>query len=217
MKTDILRSRAGDLRKKGFSFKEISEKLKISKSTASLWLRDVKLSKIAKDRIYKLGVDGRNKGNDSVKNRIAKEDEKILLNVKNTINQCVLLENDLKVVCALLYWCEGGKTEKATLAFINSDPRLVKYFIDTFRKAFDIDESRFRAVLYVHDYHDVDRQIDFWSKIMSIPKKQFNKPYNKPNSGKRIKNDYQGCVSVRYHGKGIRQEMMFLIQELIKI
>lgn len=203
------------LREKGFSLREISEKLGVSKSTASLWLRDIELSKTAKKRIYKLKVNGRNKGNESVRKRMANEDKKILARVKKSISMCSLLKNDLKIVCALLYWCEGGKTEKSTLSFINSDPKLVKYFIDTFRKAFIVNESRFRALVHIHNYHNIEKQIEFWSKITKIPKSQFTKPYNKPNTGKRIKENYQGCVSVRYYGREIRQEMLFLINEIL--
>lgn len=213
MKSNV-KKKALMLRGKGFSFREISDKLGISKSTASLWLRSVKLSKNAKERIHKLSVDGRNRGKDSVKRRIADEDRKILSKAKNSIARCYLLRNDLKIVCALLYWCEGGKTEKSQLTFINADPKLVKYFIDTFRKAFDVDESRFRALIHLHDYHNVDEQTKFWSEVTRIPKTQFTKPYNKPNTGKRIKKDYQGCISVRYHGREIRQEMLFLIKEI---
>ncbi|MDD5396544.1 MAG: helix-turn-helix domain containing protein [Candidatus Moranbacteria bacterium] len=215
MKLD-LKNEAVKLRRKGFSFKEISEKLGISKSTASLWLRDVKLSKNAKERIIKLGVDGRNNSKKSVENRIAKEDKMISEGAAKTISNCVLLRNDLKLICALLYWCEGGKTEKAQLTFINSDPKLIKYFIDTFRKAFAVDEKRFRVLLHVHEYHIIEKQIKFWSKITKISESQFTKPYNKPNTGKRIKEDYQGCISVRYYGREIRQEMMFLIKEISK-
>lgn len=213
MKIDA-RKKAAFLRKKGFSFREISEKVKISKSTASLWLRDIELSKNAKKRIYKLGVNGRKKGNDLVKSRIKMADEKILKNVEKSVGKCVLLKNDLKIVCALLYWCEGGKTEKSKLSFINSDPKLVKYFIDTFRKAFNIDEKRFRALIHIHNYHSIKKQIDFWSKITKIPKSQFTKPYRKANTKKRQKKNYQGCVSVRYYGREVRQEMLFLIKEI---
>jgi hypothetical protein len=215
MKLD-LKKEAINLRKKGFSFKEISYKLDISKSTASLWLRDIELSKKANDRIVKLGIKGRNNGNKSVKKRIEEENKKILADVKNSVGKCVLLKEDLKVVCALLYWCEGGKTEKSQLTFINSDPKLIKYFVDTLRKAFNIDESRFKVLMHVHNYHNINKQIEFWSNITKIPKKQFTKPYNKPNTGKRIKEDYQGCISVRYYGKQIRQEMIFLIGEISK-
>jgi hypothetical protein len=216
MKADILKNKATVLRRKGFSFKEISDKLKISKSTASLWLREIKLSKIAEERICKLGVDGRNKGNDSVKKRIANEDKKILVKVKDNLSQCILPKNDLKFICALLYWCEGGKTEKSQLTFINSDPKLVKYFIGTFRRAFDVDEKRFRALIHVHAYHDMERQVKFWSEITKIPKVQFTKPYVKPNTGKRKKENYQGCISIRYYGRKIRQEILFFIEEISK-
>jgi transcriptional regulator with XRE-family HTH domain len=216
MKVNILKNKATELRKQGFSFREISGKVGISKSTASLWLKDVDLSKIAKKRIYKLGVDGRNKGNESVKNRIAKEDKKIFVAAKKSIAKCSLLKKDLKIVCALLYWCEGGKTEQSQLTFINSDPKLIEYFLNTLRKAFNIDEKRFRVLLHVHGYHNIENQIKFWSNITRIPEVQFTKPYNKLNAGKRIKEDYQGCVSIRYYGREIRQEMMFLISEISK-
>jgi len=61
MKREKLKIKAEKLRRQGFSFREISEELKISKSTASLWLRNVGLSKDAKERIFQLGVDGRKK------------------------------------------------------------------------------------------------------------------------------------------------------------
>lgn len=209
-----LKIKAEKLRKNGFSFKEISEKLGISKSTASLWLRDVALSEKAQDRILKLRVDGRRRASDSVMKRIAMEDSAILADVKRDMKKSIMLKDDLKIICALLYWCEGGKTEKSTLSFINSDPSLIKYFVDTFRKAFKVDESRFRVLMHVHNYHDIDKQIEFWSKITRIPKTQFTKPYNKPNTGKRIKSDYQGCISVRYYGREMRQKIMFLIKEI---
>jgi transcriptional regulator with XRE-family HTH domain len=217
MKAIVFKREAIILRKKGFSLREISEQLKLSKSTASLWLGNIKLSKIAKKRIYKLGADGRIRGNDSVKNRISLEDKRILLSVKATIAKYSLSKNNLKFICALLYWCEGGKTEKSQLTFINSDPKLVKYFINTFRKAFDVDERRFRALIHVHNYHNINQQIEFWSKITKIPKSQFTKPYNKPNTEKRIKENYQGCISIRYYGRETRQEMLFMIDEISKI
>lgn len=216
MKADVLKTKAEELRRKGYSFREISEKLKISKSTASLWLRDVELSKIAKNRIFKLGVEGRNKGNTSVRKRISKEDKRIVLDAKKSVDNCVLLQNDLKIVCALLYWCEGGKTEKSQLTFVNSDPELIRYFISTFREAFNVEEGKFRILLHVHKYHNMEKQIEFWSKITGIPKNQFTKPFCKTNTGKRIKKDYQGCVSIRYYGRKVRQEIMFLIKEIAK-
>jgi transposase-like protein len=49
--SEEIRDRAVKFRKQGCSLAEISYKLGISKSTASVWLRGVQLSKKAKKRI----------------------------------------------------------------------------------------------------------------------------------------------------------------------
>jgi orotate phosphoribosyltransferase-like protein len=47
------KEKAIKLRKNGYSLKEISEKLNIAKSTASVWLRNIKLTQKAKKRLKK--------------------------------------------------------------------------------------------------------------------------------------------------------------------
>jgi hypothetical protein len=103
-----------------------------------------------------------------------------------------------------------------SVSFINSDPEMIKYFLDVFRKAFKVDEKKFRALIHLHEYHDIDKQTDFWSKITRIPKEQFTKPYRKENGGKRKRENYQGCVSIRYNDRKIAKELIFLVKELSK-
>lgn len=54
-----IKQRAEFLRKRGFSIKEIAKKLSISPGTASLWLKNVSLSKRALSRINNLQTDAR--------------------------------------------------------------------------------------------------------------------------------------------------------------
>ena len=68
MKKEI-KQRAIILRRSGFSFREISETLRISKSTASLWCRSEALNKKAKTRIKSLGDIGREKGKITAQNK----------------------------------------------------------------------------------------------------------------------------------------------------
>ncbi len=56
-----LKNQAIFLRKKGFSLKEIAEKLKISKSTASYWLQYIFLNQKAQKRLKKLEILGQYK------------------------------------------------------------------------------------------------------------------------------------------------------------
>jgi len=62
----VLRQKALSLRAKGYSFREISLSLDVSKSTASSWARSVVLNDKAKSRIRKLGEDGRDKSKKTI-------------------------------------------------------------------------------------------------------------------------------------------------------
>lgn len=186
------------LREKGFSVSEIAQNLKVSKSSVSLWVRNIKLSSVAKSRIANISVLGREKGKETNKLKRQK--------IKDTIGDKILAELKglhytiitKKISCALLYWCEGEKSPNS-VKFTNSDPKLLETFLKLLRSAFDLDESRFRVCLHLHSYHDETKQKSFWSHVTGIPENQFIKTYRKKNSGIAIKKDYPGCASVRYN------------------
>ena len=112
-----------------------------------------------------------------------------------------------KLYCALLYWCEGGKRDGEGIRFINSDPVLIKTFLALIRKSYNIDEKKLRALMHLHGYHNEEFQKKFWSGITGIPKSQFNKTFLKKSTGKRLKEDYAGCLAVSYHDVKIAREM----------
>ena len=91
--------------------------------------------------------------------------------------------NQAKIYLALMYWCEGTKTADNMLKFANSDPALIKFFMDMLKKGFKIDLQKTKALIHLHDYHNESRQISFWAKIIGIPKSQFHKSYIKPHTG----------------------------------
>jgi hypothetical protein len=213
------RTKARKLREDGFSFREISEKLGISKSTASLWLRSIKLSVNAKKRIARLGEAGRRKAVET-NNKKRDEENKIIFKkvekyFSGGVNQSGI---DYKIECALMYWCEGTKHKGNTLvSFINADPDMIRYFLYVFRKSFDLNEKKFRALIHLHEYHNVKKQLKFWSNITKIPVSQFNKSYLKKNTGKNIKENYPGCISIRYSDIRIYKEIIFTIKKIIKV
>lgn len=216
MKLD-LKNKAIQLRRNGFSLREISERLKISKSTASLWLRDIELSKAAKERLCKLGVDGRRKGILTNKQKQDADNDIICTKIKKEFLGLVYRKIDYRIACALLYWGEGTKYKaNHTVSFINADPEMIRYFLNVFRNSFKIDEKKFRGLIHLHEYHNAEKQLMFWSEITKIPINQFNKSYLKKNTGKNKKENYPGCLSIRYSDSKIYRELMFLIKELIE-
>ena len=112
-----------------------------------------------------------------------------------------------KIMCAMLYWCEGNKSP-GTVVFTNSDHKLVKTFLKLLRESFILDEKKFHPCVHIHEYHSASRQLDFWSKTTNINKQQFTKPYRKPNTGKRIREGYQGCLSLRYHDSDLARRLL---------
>lgn len=202
------------LRRKGYSFREISEILDIAKSTAGAWTRKEKLDAVAQGRIKQLGDIGREKAKETNK----KKREKIW---KDIADGCSVFRdgrdysnNDYKIFLALLYWAEGEKT-MGKFAFVNSDPAMLKLYLSLLRKAFLIDESRFKVCLHLHEYHNQEEMIAFWSKVTGICKNQFS-VYNKPHTGINKKPGYKGCLSITYRDSKILKELFIVVKRLRK-
>ena len=64
-------------------------------------------------------------------------------------------ETDLLVAGTMLYAGEGAKTD-GDVKLANTDPRMIEFFCRWLRHFFDIDESRLRVRLYLHEGLDLD-------------------------------------------------------------
>lgn len=199
------------LRLKGGSVKEISRTLGVAQSTVSVWLRSVELSSKARQILQKKSELGRKKA--SLTLRLQTEGKLIsaAYDAASVVKEVKYDVNSLKILCAMMYWCEGSKTKNdSSLVFTNSDPELVSFFLQLLRKAFGVDESKFRILMHLHEYHNPIKQLRFWSKVTNIQQSQFLRSYKKPNTGKNKKNGYPGCISLRYHDVELAREIQAL-------
>lgn len=212
-----IRNSAIKLRSKGYSLFEIATHLKISKSTSSLWLRNIKLNKQAKSRIEQIKFKARSKANNTIKKRIQERRGEFHRNAGNTITKLKVLENPslCKLLCSILYWGEGSKTGYR-VAFINSDPVMIATFIKLFRLSFVLNESKFRALAHIHEYHSDIEIKKYWSEITKIPISQFTKSYLKPHTGKTIRMGYKGTIRISYADTRIVDELKAVYNELAK-
>lgn len=215
MYTSEIKDQAVHLRKRGYSLKEISAQLKISKSTASVWLSEVPLGKVAWRRLQQNRLLGQTKTIFIRKQR----KEQVLQQYRHEALedlQSIPGNRSLnRLFCSLMYWCEGAKEDKV-VRFTNSDPRLVKAFLTLFRESFEIEESKFRLRLHLHEYHDESRQKAFWNAVTGIPASQFHKTYLKPHTGKNKRVDYPGCVCVIYYDARVARRLLTLAETHIK-
>jgi transcriptional regulator with XRE-family HTH domain len=177
-----------ELRSKGLSMNEIVTKLGVSKSSISLWVRDVQLTAKQKEGLSLRGVR---------KEAIEKRRETRLRN-ENARRQIIIdaakkelkniSSNDLRKIGTALYWAEGAKTKRSVVQFSNSDPEMIKLMMKFFRNICCVPKEKFRGHIHIHPHLDAKRAENHWAKISDIPSSQFYKTYQKPNkSSKNLK------------------------------
>lgn len=194
------------LRKNGFSLKEISSQLHIAKSTASAWLSLIELSPLAQSKLAKKQILGQYK-TVLLKRKQKIDQQQIGIKKAQTMLNNTTLNQDLsKLCCALMWWCEGNKNS-SFLRFTSSDVTLITNFLSLLRSSFVLDESKLRVLMHLHAYHNEAQQKKYWSNITKISEKQFHKSFQKENTGKRVKENYPGCIAVTYYDVKIAKEL----------
>ncbi len=214
MKNSHIIQKAINDRIKGLSYREISHKYQVSKSTTYLWLKEIEVSDNGKKRIKEISRLGMERGAQKNREKATKKFFEIEKNCK-VLEKANSTKEELKIYLSLLYWGEGAKTGRR-LMFINSDPEMIKSYLFLLRKSFPIDESKFRAVLHLHEYHIEEDLKRYWSKLTGINEDCIS-IYKKANTGKKIKEDYKGCISVRYGDSKILDEIFIIVERFKKI
>ena len=183
------REKAIALRKEGqMSYSQIKKILRVSKSTLSSWLKDYPLSE---DKIKELQRSGWKKSEASrerFRNTMRKKKERRLKEIYRKQKKLILPLNkrELFISGLFLYWGEGTKCRAYSLDITNSDPSLIKFSIHWFTKALSIPKTRIKVQLLLYNDMDVKKEMQYWSKTLKIPLSQFNNPYIKRTSSKRI-------------------------------
>jgi hypothetical protein len=202
-----LEIKAKKLRLKGYSVKELHRTLKVSKSTISRWVQNIKLSEQAQVRLRQNYTNGQLASMKTIKEK-TRQKNIVSDNFANEIlSKTKLSKEEQSILCSMIYLCEGNKSLQSLIVFTNSDPSLISTFLYLFRNSFDLDEKKFRVLMHLHKYHNEETQKNFWSKITGIPKEQFHRTYLKPNSGMYKKEGYQGCIKVYYGDVSIARKL----------
>lgn len=206
-----LKLKARNLRKKGLSLKEIQRRLKVSRSSVSLWVRGIKLTEKQLKKLYLNKTRGALKGSIiAARNKIKKREELTRRLIKEGMKEIgSLSKHDRFIAGIAMYYGEGSKTD-GEVSFTNSDPRAIKFMVDWLRKFCKVSERRLRGNLYIHDNLDRMKAERYWSKITKIPLKQFTKTYlvkNNPNRLRKVRHIY-GVFRVRVSDANLHRKIM---------
>lgn len=177
------------LRRKGFSIKEIANKIGVAKSSVSLWVRNIELNS-EQIEILSKKVSGIKVVEKRRQTRLKNEKSKrqiILDKAEKQIEK--ISQKELWLMGVMLYWAEGGKTQRGLVRFSNGDPEMIKIMMVFFRKICKVPEEKFRGYIHIHPHLDHKKAEKYWSNITGISLKKFFKTYRKTNiSSKNKKN-----------------------------
>lgn len=190
-------NQARDLRAQGWTIKEIEDELGVSRSSVSIWVRDVEVDpEVWAERVKTRRNHGWQKRKATFERKRAKRVDAARVEAERVLGR--MTDRDLLIAGIALYAGEGSK-RRGEVSFANSDPRMIATFLAFLRTHFVIDESRLRVHLYLHEGLDLDAAVAFWSRVTGISWTQFQKPYRaKPDPSIRTSKHPMGCPSVRY-------------------
>lgn len=209
----LLRLKARELRKRGVSVKKIAQDLKVSRSSASVWVRDIILSIEQLEVLRQSSLDGaergRLKGALIQKKRRADKAEELRKAGIETIGY--LTKRELLIAGVALYWGEGYKKGRR-LQLCNSDPAMINFLMNWLKICFRVDFQDIRCRVGINIIHK-NREIivrEYWSKVTGIPLNQFTATSFKKVQNKKVYenfNDHYGTLSIevrqpaRFYGK----------------
>ena len=215
----------------GFSYNEISNALNIPKSTLSGWLSSMILSQNARARIEKRRSDG------SARGLLAKNEQqtrealkRMSFGRKNAAKDIETVDlKQLRLIGTALYWAEGYKRtitrngKERTyhpVSFANSDPELVKIFIEFLSRVCNIGKERMRAEIHGHEHLNESATKKYWINVTGIPEKNFCKTYlgvSRSSLGKRPFNRLpHGTIRIRVNDTKLFYQIMGWIDGLSK-
>lgn len=181
--------RARQLRASGMSLAAIAAELGVSKSSVSLWVRDVEFEPRPRQRPMFRSPN---------RLHLAKLAEIEAMDRLGTERIGTLSEDAFFAAGAALYAGEGAKTGTGVVS-ANTDPAMVRFFCTWLRRFFEIDERRMRLRVYLHQGLDLDRAEAFWSEVAGVPRDRFQRAYRaKPDPSIRTAKHEYGCAYVRY-------------------
>jgi len=177
-----LKSKAIKLRKEGYSYGIISQKVGVSKSTLSYWLKSIKYrpNKHVLERIKK----GRRRALKARRERREKEKARIERTAKESFG--TLTKRELKIAGAALYWGDGRKQDEI-VRLVNSDPKMIAFFIRWLRNTCGVPKKNIKIEIHLYPDNNLKKTIEFWIKTTGIPKSQFLKTHIDKRKDKKVK------------------------------
>ncbi len=199
------KERAVQLRKEGKTYQEIRTLVPVSKSTLSLWLREVGLAKQQAQRITAKKRAAQRKGADAKHEQRLQRMAAVFAEAKKDVPK--LSRHDLWLCGVLLYWGEGSKEKLyrggQQIDFGNTDPAMIRLFILWLRRIMHVPDELIDLSIYIHESHrtHIDHISRFWLAIADMPhgiiKYVHYKKHRVATKRHNTREEYRGTLRIR--------------------
>lgn len=115
-------------------------------------------------------------------------------------------ERELKGIGIGLYWGEGTRSNKTCIRLGNTDPKLIKKFIEFLEIIYGINSNKLKFGLQIFNDMDAQESLKFWSKELNVRKNQFQKVIITParSIGTYKNKTKHGVLTVHYNNRKLR-------------
>ncbi|AYG82378.1 hypothetical protein DWB77_04552 [Streptomyces hundungensis] len=196
---DDLRDRARELRTQGMTYDQIQVELGCSKSSISLWVRD-----LPKPEPRYTDEERRARMNAGLSRLRAAQDEERQATKRAARDEIGRLsDREVFIAGVALYWAEGAKDKtyrrSEQLQFINSDPNVIKLYL-RWLELLGVSRDRMHFRVSIHESGDVAGAEKFWAELASVDVSVFQratlKKHNPRTKRKNTTEAYRGCLVI---------------------
>ncbi|MEV4786705.1 hypothetical protein AB0K53_14850 [Streptomyces tuirus] len=196
---DDLRQKARELRLQGWTYDQIEVELGCSRSSVSLWVRDLpkpepRYTPEEQRALMQAGL---------ARLRATQEEERKQTRERAAQDVGALTARELFLAGVALYWAEGSKSKpydrRERAIFVNSDPGVIQVYL-AWLDLLEVNRDRVRFRVLIHESADVDAAHRFWAELVGVDSSAFAKPTLKTHNPKTVRKNtgdgYHGCLVV---------------------
>lgn len=210
----LLKRKVVELRKQGKSYSDILKIIKVSKSSLSLWLKDVPLT-----NDQKLGlVDRRKRAVETYRKTMKlKRLRRNSSYYVNQINKWIpLTDREVFIAGLFLYLGEGNKVSRNSIGITNTDPSVVKFALYWIINSLEVPKDKIRVQLHLYNDMDIEKEINFWLTELKMDKSCLVKPYIKKSFRTSLdqKGFGHGTCSLVVHNTVIKENILMAIRAI---
>ena len=193
-------------RAEGATYDEIAGELGVSKSSVSLWVRDITVpirpydpERAERAREARWGERLRKT---EAERRATKEASAAVVGD--------LSDREILLIGATAYWCEGSKDKpyqrREVLTFVNSDPDLIRVFLK-FLKLMETPAESVTFRVHIHETADIGSAERYWQGRVGEswgPFLRTSLKHDRPRTNRLRKGeDYRGCLVIKVRGSAV--------------